>query len=495
MLKNICLDVSMDKETYKQDVKPLREELSVLQHKVKDSGLPVMILFEGFSTAGKGSVLSDVILALDPRNFTSKSTLAPTVEEKRKPFLWRHWQTIPEKGFFTLYDRSWYPEVSSAVANEAVSKKDAAARMKEINVFERQLSEDGTLIIKFFLHISQKEQKKRMNTLKKDKSTAWRVSKEDYRKNKNYKKFLSAYDEMLTETNTPHAAWHVVAAHDRRACLAEIYRVIVNEISLALDKKASKSNAKNTKITSGEKFTLVQKSKLGEISLSQTMSDDEYKKRLKAGQKKLKDLHNLVYLQKIPIVIAYEGWDAAGKGGNIRRVAAGLDPRGYDVIPIAAPTPPEKNRHYLWRFWSHIPKDGHIAIFDRTWYGRVMVERIEGFATKEEWQRAYREINEFESQMHDWGAIILKYWIHIDKDEQLRRFESRKNTPEKQWKLTDEDWRNREKWPEYEEAVNDMIRLTSTDFAPWVIIESQNKRYARIKAIETLIEAIESRLN
>ena len=242
------------------------------------------------------------------------------------------------------------------------------------------------------------------------------------------------------------------------------------------------------------KFTLVEMPKLQDIDLNRTLSEETYKEQLKKQQAKLSVLHNKIYKKRIPVIVAYEGWDAAGKGGNIRRVAAALDPRGYEAIPIAAPTKDELAHHYLWRFWTRLPKTGHIAIFDRTWYGRVMVERLEGFCTSEEWHRAYQEINEFEKELYDWGAVIVKFWLHIDQDEQLRRFTERQNTPEKQWKITEEDWRNREKWPQYEVAVNDMLRYTSTDFAPWNIIESNDKKFARIKALRTLIHAIELRL-
>ena len=224
------------------------------------------------------------------------------------------------------------------------------------------------------------------------------------------------------------------------------------------------------------------------------MTEEAYKAELKVLQSRLGELHNRLYRKKVPVVIAYEGWDAAGKGGNIKRLTAALDPRGYEVVPIASPTPTEKAHNHLWRFWQHFPEDGHITVFDRTWYGRVMVERLEGFCTEEEWKRAYQEINELEYELQKWGAILIKFWLHIDSDEQLRRFKERQETPEKQWKITDEDWRNREKWDQYETAVNDMIRLTSTEYAPWTIVESQDKKFGRIKAIQTLNDAIEARI-
>ena len=201
-------------------------------------------------------------------------------------------------------------------------------------------------------------------------------------------------------------------------------------------------------------------------------------------------LHSELDSRRIPVVLGFEGWDAGGKGGAIKRLTEAMDPRGYVVNPTAAPSAVEKNHHYLWRFW----KAGHVAIFDRTWYGRVMVERIEGFCTKEEWQRAYKEINDMEAHLAHSGAIVLKFWMHIDKDEQERRFKERMENPEKQWKITDEDWRNREKWDQYEEAVNEMVIRTSTSYAPWIIVEGNDKYYARIKVLESVVNAIERRL-
>ena len=234
--------------------------------------------------------------------------------------------------------------------------------------------------------------------------------------------------------------------------------------------------------------------KLADVALDKTLTEEEYDTLLNQYQKRLRELHNELYRKKIPVIIAYEGWDAAGKGGNIKRITEALDPRGYEVHPIASPEPHEKARHYLWRFWNRLPKTGHVAIFDRTWYGRVMVERLEGFCSENDWQRAYVEINEFEKELADWNAVIVKFWVQIDKDTQLARFKERENTPEKRWKITDEDWRNREKWDLYEEAVNEMLQKTNTVYAPWHILESNDKKYARIKALKTVIEAIEKKM-
>ena len=301
---------------------------------------------------------------------------------------------------------------------------------------------------------------------------------------KEYKKFLKAYDDFMEDTNdTIH--WHILDGKRKKAAVRDAMKLLVNKIDKALE------HGRYVGEPFDEKFPLIKMPKLAEVDLSPTISDEDYKKELKRLQKRLSELHNIIYWKKIPVILCYEGWDAAGKGGNIRRVAYPLDPRGFDVHPIASPEPHELNRQYLWRFWTRLPRTGHICIFDRTWYGRVMVERLEGFCSEKDWKRAYNEINEFERQLTDWGAVLLKFWIHIDSDTQLARFTDRQNTPEKQWKITDEDWRNREKWPQYEEAVNEMLKKTSTENAPWYIIESNDKKYARIKALKIVVKALE----
>ena len=497
MLDKVNLKKMVTKEEYKQEAEDLKRQLSVLQQQMKQEKLPVILIFEGWGAAGKGSLISNIILNLDPRGFKVYSTIQPDESEQRKPMLWRFWNKIPAQGDFSIFDRSWYQEISIARLEWGIDSKEAERRKQSIKIMERQLSDDGYLIVKFFLHLDQKEQKKRFEQLKKDKSTQWRVTDIDSKRNKHYDEYYKIFDEMLEDTHTPYAPWHPIGTHDKRSALLDIYTILVKSIKNALAAKRAKDQGPPIsvpEISVPQTFHLVEMPKLSEIHLDKMMEEEEYRKVLKKQQEKLQKLHNKIYQKKIPVIICYEGWDAAGKGGNIKRLAAALDPRGYEVLPIAAPDKTELAHHYLWRFWNRIPKTGHIAIFDRTWYGRVMVERIEGFCSNEDWHRAYTEMNEFEKELTDWGAILIKFWIHIDKDEQLRRFNDRANTPEKQWKITDEDWRNREKWDEYEIAVNDMLKYTSTDFAPWHIIESQDNKFARVKAIKTVIHEIESKL-
>ena len=412
----------------------------------------------------------------------------PSEEELRKPFLYRYFVRIPEAGQFVFFDGGWMDEVTRGCLQGELDEKDYQQRIQSIKRFERQLTDNGYLVMKFFFHIEEKEQKKRLDGLLESKNTKWRVSDSDLWQNKHYDKCLDIYEQYLCDTNQSTAPWYIIDAQNKKWAELQLLEFLIEGIDTAL------MNSSLAVPLLQNVFPLNPIPKLAEIPLDKTITEEEYRQDLKKYQKELKELQNILYRKKIPVIIAYEGWDAAGKGGNIKRIAGALDPRGYEVQPIASPEPHEKAKHYLWRFWNRLPKTGHITIFDRTWYGRVMVERLEGFCSQNDWQRAYNEINEFEKELSDWGAIIIKFWVQIDKDTQLARFTERQNTPEKQWKITDEDWRNREKWDLYEDAVNEMLQKTNTTFAPWHVLESNDKKYARIKALKIIIEAIEQRL-
>ena len=465
-----------------------RAELNGMQMAIKEKKLPVLVIFDGWGGAGKGSVMGRVIKNLDPRFYKTETLSKPSEDELRRPFLYRYFARIPEAGKFSFFDGSWMDEVTKDKLKGNTDAEAYQRHLTSIKRFERQLSDNGYLVAKFFFHISKREQKKRLKELEDKKSTSWRVEKWDKWQNKHYKECVDVYDDYLEATNQFIAPWYFIDSENRKWAELQVTELLVKSIAIALQ------NTGRAAAVLQNTFPLKQMPRLADIPLNKKISDDKYVKELRELQNKLADLHNRIYHAKVPVIVAYEGWDAAGKGGNIKRLTAALDPRGFEVHPIASPEPHEKNRHYLWRFWTRLPKDGHIAIFDRTWYGRVMVERLEGFCSENDWQRAYNEINEFEKELDDWGAVIVKFWVQIDKETQLARFTDRQNTPEKQWKITDEDWRNREKWDLYEDAVNEMIQKTSTEFAPWHILESNDKHYARIKALKTVIEEIEKKL-
>lgn len=423
---------------------------------------------------------------LDPRFFKVYSTMPANEYEKRYPLMKRFWANIPAYGMMSIMDRSWYQELAIAKLEDGVSDEEYERRIHEVNTFERQLTDDGYLVIKLFLHISRQEQKKRFVKLKEDSATKWRVTELDKKRNKNYDIYYKQFDDMLTKTNTPYCQWKIIDTTDRQFTRFQVFNILVSQITNAVNTQRTYNTA-----DLHENVSYVPMPKLADVRLEgKTVQPTKYFEELKKAQKELAKIHGKLYKKKIPVVMVFEGWDAAGKGGAIKRIGTALDPRGYEAVPIAAPDQKELNHHYLWRFWNNLPKTGHITIFDRSWYGRVMVERIEKFTPEERCKMAYREINEFEQELADSGIIVLKFWLQIDKDEQLRRFTERQNTPAKQWKITDEDWRNREKWDAYEKAVDEMIQKTSTTTAPWNIIEANSKMYARLKIMNIIIDKL-----
>lgn len=490
MLKSWNPPEMPEKEEIAQRLDKARGKMYELQMKIKEHKIPVLVLFEGWSSAGKGSMIGKVIKNIDPRFFKVATMSAPTEDELRRPFLYRYMRQIPEQGKFTFLDSGWMEETTKEVLEDGLSGEDYEKRIDSIKRFERQLTDNGYLVVKFFMHISRDEQAKRMKGLLSGEDTQWRVQKFDQWQNEHYGKCEKVYDRYLKDTNMSTSPWYIVDAKNKKWAELQVLETLVSNIEVGLQ------NQMHSVPILQNVFPLVKMPKLQDVELEgKVIEEEEYRKELKELQKRLRELHNRVYRKRVPVIITYEGWDAAGKGGNIKRITGALDPRGFEVHPIASPEPHEKARHYLWRFWTRLPKDGHIAIFDRTWYGRVMVERLEGFCSENDWKRAYNEMNEFEKELHDWGAVIIKFWVQIDKDTQLERFTDRQNNPEKQWKITDEDWRNREKWDLYEDAVNEMLKKTSTTFAPWHILESVDKNYARIKALKIVIEELEKALD
>lgn len=493
MLEQIDLSKKLKKTEYKSIITHLEIKLAELQRKTRELQIPIIVVFAGWGAAGKGTLINRLMLAMDPRGFTVYSIKPPNEEESFRPFLWRFWIKTPEKGRITIFDRSWYRRVLVERVDKLVSEKDCQLAYNEINAFERQLAEDGFVIVKFFLHITQKEQKKRFDALLSNPSTSWRVTKEDWKHHRQYDEYVVATEEMIDKTDTDLAPWTIAEAHDRRFATVKVFRTVIDAIERRIAAMQTKTTFEVPKLHIIQaEDSLV--SILNQIDLSKTLTREEYQKSLKKYQARIRELEHEVFRKRIPVVIVYQGWDAAGKGGNIKRLVQGMDPRGYEVVPIGSPNDIEKSHHYLWRFWMKIPKAGHFTIFDRSWYGRVLVERIEGYCTDEEWRRAFREIKEMEEHLANFGTIIIKLWLHIDEAEQLRRYEDREATPHKQWKINQEDWRNRDKRDQYQIAVDEMLFRTHTTYAPWTIVEANCKLYARIKAMKTVIKAIEQRI-
>ena len=472
-----------------------RPKLMALQQRIREAKVPVVLVLEGWDAAGKGTLLGKLMTALDPRGYQVYTISKPTREERALPPMARYWVKMPQQGHISIFNGSWYREVTSEAVEQKLSRAELDQRYADIALMENELVCDGAVVLKFFLQIGRKEQRKRQQAMLEKKRTRFLVSESDVEQNRRYDEYMQLFGAMMERTQLPGALWHVVNAEDKDECVAEVGHVVSEAFEAALKDREENQRAWDTPALPVPAPIPTQP--IGELSTFTPAQPplENYKARLDKAQKKLGKLQLELYRRGIPMVVGFEGWDAAGKGGAIRRLAAALDPRSYVVVPISSPTAEEKAHHHLWRFWTHLPPDGHVRIFDRTWYGRVMVERIEGFCTENQWKRAYEEMSRFERDLYEHGAIIRKFWLQISQDEQLARFNDRQNTPDKQWKITSEDWRNRDKWPQYETAVNEMLQKTNTAYAPWIVVEANNKEFARVKVLETLIDAIEERLD
>jgi polyphosphate:AMP phosphotransferase len=494
MLELIDLGQKISKADYDAVFPDLATRLGECQRAARQAGVPVMIVFEGWDAAGKGTMINALAQALDPRGFKVHAISKPNREERLHPWMWRFWNAVPPAGEIAIFDRSWYGRVLVERMTKLADEPEWRQAYEDIRQFERRLIDAGVVLVKIWLHLDRGEQRRRFRRLERDPSTAWKVGKAEHRQHRRYAEWLTAIEEMLEETDTTETPWSMLAATQARWSRLQVFQTVAQAIEQELGHRAAPQAAAAASPPVTVSNGTTGKRILDRLDLSLSLSREEYDLALEPLQEELFRLEHELYLARIPAVIACEGCDAAGKGGTIKRLTWGLDPRGYEVVPIAAPTDEEKARPYLWRFWRRLPKAGHITIFDRTWYGRVLVERVEGFCRETEWRRAYEEINEFERQLIRFGTVVVKFWLHIDQDEQLRRFQARQQTPEKQWKITDEDWRNRDKWPQYETAINEMMERTSTHRAPWTILEANCKLYARIKALRTVADALQRAL-
>lgn len=469
----------------KKEIEALSDELARLQRLMKKEEIPVIIAVEGWGASGKGILINNFILPLDPRGFCVYTIKDENDEESRYPFLRRFMTKTPKKGEISIFDRSWYRRVLNDHIEERVAPERFTQDIEEINDFEKLFTEDGFLLVKLFLNISKSEQKKRLKELSENKETAWRVTQDDIKHNKQYDKYEKVFHKIRELTDKKDAHWKIVDANDLDEASVNIMKYLAEVFAKKLSEHENKP-----KIERADMKKTPETAHLSSVDLSADIEKKDYKKELFEYQEKLSRIHNRLYLKKQPVAVIFEGWDAAGKGGAIKRLTQAFDPRGYRVVSTPAPTPDELAHHYLWRFWNNIPKTGHIAIFDRSWYGRLMVEPIEGFCNSEEYERAFNEINNFEKHLTNSGMKVIKFFIHISPDEQLKRFYDRKNNPLKAWKLTDEDFRNREKWDEYVYAIERMIENTSTPYAPWHIIAGDSKKYARIEVQKTVINEL-----
>lgn len=476
------------KDEYADGLEALRVDLLSAQKAVSDAKLPVVVLINGVDGGGKGEFLNTLYEWMDARYLTTQAYSAPTDEEMQRPEFWRFWMWLPPRGRIGVFLGSWYTE---PILHHTYGKIDAAAfesRLDRINDFERALCFDGALIVKFWLHISKREQKRRFKTLEKEKATRWRVSKRDWEHHALYDSFVGVCSKAIRTTSTGHAPWQVIESTDWRYRNATAARYLVSSIRQRLEQSNRPPPVAPAPVQQ-DPLTI-----LDTLHLEKSLSREQYEDQLARYQGRLNRLSRRLLPSARGAILVFEGMDAAGKGGAIRRVIRALDARQYRVIPIAAPNEEERAHHYLWRFWRHIPRRGRFTIYDRSWYGRVLVERVEGFAREEEWRRAYKEINDFEQQLIESGNVVMKFWMQISADEQMRRFEEREKSPYKQFKITEEDYRNRAKANDYELAASEMLERTSTEYSPWCLIEANDKRYARVKVLKTICDRLKNAL-
>jgi len=505
MFETAELGQKVSKSDYAARVPALREHLLEALGRLRKADFPVIVLFAGVDGAGKGETANLLTGWLDPRRIVTRAFGKSSEEEKERPAYWRYWRDLPPNGHIGLFLSAWYSQpLLNRVKGES-SPGEFDDQLEKILSFERTLADDGALILKFWMHLGKKAQKRRFQTLEKDPLQAWRVTPKDWEHWREYDKFIGAAEHIIMRTSTGVAPWTIVEGGDERFRSLKVGDTLLEAIERRLDERpANGTNAfaapptaeqKDEDPDSGKDAPLLGPTILSNLVMTRKLTKQEYQHDLVKYQGRLNKLHRQALKKKVSTLLVFEGWDAAGKGGAIRRITSALDAREYQVLSIGAPTDEERVHHYLWRFWRHLSRAGRVLIFDRSWYGRVLVERVEGFATQSEWRRAYAEINDFEQQFLDHGIVLVKFWLHITKEEQAARFKSRQETPYKKWKLTDEDWRNREKWDEYETAVNDMIERTSTRISPWILVEGNDKRYARIKVLKALCDSMSKVLN
>ncbi|MEK7403258.1 MAG: polyphosphate:AMP phosphotransferase [Gemmatimonadota bacterium] len=487
---------TLPSKRYDTEVRALRSDLLNAHFALRGQKYPVIVIVSGADGAGKGELVHRLNEWLDPRGVETHAFWNPSDEELERPAYWRFWRAMPGRGRIGIFFGSWYTAPIIRRVYGETKHKEFDLEVDRIVAFEQMLVDDGAVLVKLWLHMPKQAQKKRIKKLEAD----GRAGPDDWDHYERYDKFTKVSARALGRTDSGAAPWHVIEATDRNYREVTAGTILLEAIQAKL--KAATSAPVTNAVSVPEKPAKAKgavarprtESVLGKVDLSQRLTDAEYGRQIERLQSKLSKLAWAAHAAKRSMVMVFEGWDAAGKGSASRRVTNAMDPRLYRVIGFAAPTDEERAQHYLWRFWRHLPRAGYSAIFDRSWYGRVLVERVEGFTAEADWSRAYHEINEFEEQLTSHGMVVNKFWLHISKDEQLRRFKERQTVTWKQYKITDEDWRNRKKWPEYERAVDDMVARCSSTRAPWTLVAGNDKRFARVQILKTVVRRLEAAL-
>jgi polyphosphate:AMP phosphotransferase len=493
MFDSANLDHRIEKPTYRREEPKLRAALLNTQYDLLAKGrFPVLILIAGVEGAGKGETVNLLNEWMDPRHIYSHAFPEPSDEEGERPPLWRYWRALPPKGKIGIFFGAWHTQPVVNRVQGLIGEAEFSASIAEIQRFEKMLCDEGVLLLKYWFHLSRAQQKKRLRQLEKDPDTRWRVTEVEWEYFKQYKKFVRVCEPFLRKTSTGEAPWIVVPGADPRYRALTVGRHLLAAMRERIDEKPVERLPDRTPplLPPADNLNV-----LRALPLDQTLSKETYQKDLQKWQGRLNVAARDPRFKQISVVAVFEGNDAAGKGGAIRRVTQALDARSYFNVPVAAPTEDERAQPYLWRFWRHVPRKGRFAFFDRSWYGRVLVERVEGFCKEADWMRAYTEINDFEGALLRHGVVVVKFWLAISKDEQLKRFKAREKIAFKRFKITAEDWRNRKKWDAYETAICDMVDRTSTALAPWTLVEANNKYYARLKVLKTVTRAVEAAMD
>lgn len=491
MFESAELGHSTDKDAYDEAVPPLRAALLDAQFELLElKQFAVVVLINGIDGAGKGETVNLLNEWMDPRHIEAWAFDGPPEGASGRPFMWPFWRTLPPKGKIGVLFNNWYTDPIRERVERSNKKADFDQRIDEIRRFEEMLTHEGVLLIKLWFHLSKDGQKKRLKDLEKDPKTRWRVTERDWHFYEQYDRYRDVARRALRLTSTGDCPWTIVDGSDPRFRALFVGRVLLDALRKRLEISQKHWAPRKTAAPMPPRIDSV--NLLNCLKLNQDLGKREYEELLERYQGRLALLTRDAAFRKHSVVMVFEGGDAAGKGGAIRRITAALDIRQYRIVPIAAPTQEELAQPYLWRFWRHLPARGKVVIFDRSWYGRVLVERVEGFCSEADWMRAYAEINDFEDQMVQSGTLVIKFWLAISKDEQLARFKAREAEPHKRFKITEEDWRNRERWDDYAQAVCDMADRTSTEIAPWTLVEADNKLFARIKILRTVCERLEA---
>ena len=465
----------------------LSQRVARMARIASDLEIPILIIVDGWESSGRGFVIKDLTRDFAAKNYDVEVPDKDDLWDDSYPFIRKFWVNIPKKGNIKIFDRSFYYKIFE---NLDLSDKKIKARISSIKNTEKALYDDQTIIIKFFLNVDKDVQKSRIKDLKESVKKDFYINGVDRDQQKNYEDYEKHFKKLLEETDFPYAPWDIIDSNDKKSASKEALGIALDRLSQGIERVIRQRNEnENT-----ERAYAPEKSILRNLDLSKTISDEEYQEKKEKLQKEVANLMYEYYEKGISQVLVFEGVDAAGKDGAIERLIKEVDPRLYTVHGISAPSKEELDRNYLWRFYNKLPKDGYVGIFSRSWYGRVMVERVEGFAKVNEWDRSYEEIGNMEKEIYDHGSLVIKFFVTIDEDEQLRRFKDRERNPDKQYKITDEDWRNRKKWDEYLEAMDEMLERTNTDYAPWVIVGSNQKKYARIKVMEEYIRLAKKHL-